>query len=156
MTASKSKSEPQLQLGLHFSGLRLLEYIRFRFKKLLIFLDQLSFWRAPALWLIFFLNGTASYMLFNTIRSERSVLPPNIPLLFFADTTYGSLLSTDSLMHVLIIQLLFQLLIVILAFRISLRLKQLSKFMLIISILSSTLFYITLYKSLWLTLPIGK
>lgn len=153
MTPRPPKKEPQLVLGLKYSENRFLRFFLYRAQKFTLLLDQLSFWRSPILWLLIFTNGMLFYLLYPSLISEK--LPPGIPIFNYALTTNSVLFPSENLFYFLGAFLGAQLFSVYIASRTYYRLKQLSLFILLSSILSTFLFGVTMYKSISLTLPIS-
>lgn len=149
---SKREKEPQLRLGLEYSGNKLFDYLRYRINKWIIVLDQFSFWRSPLLWLVIFMNGTFTYGVFHLLLTERS-FPPTIPLLYYLPDPSAALFSVTQIPYLILFYLIGQAILVYLSARLFYRAKDLSSFTLFTASLITLLFFVTLYKSILLIRP---
>lgn len=153
MTPKNRNKEPQLALGLKYSENRIIRFILYRARRISLILDQLTFWRSPVLWLLLFLNGVLIYSLLPLLTSDK--LPPDVPIFYYGLTTETILFPSDWLEYLFAGFLATQFVSILVSSGLYYRLKQLSFFILLSSILTTFLFGITVFKSVTLTLPIS-
>jgi hypothetical protein len=151
MKQKKTESDPQLSLGLSFKDARLLEYIRYRVSKLMIVLDEISFWRLPSLYLVLFVDGTIAYWLFFSILKGHE-LPPVIPILNFSPQV-DTLTATGDILTLFFFLIVLHILSVYVSGKLFYRFRHLSVLLLSGCVLSSILYVLTVYKTISLTLP---
>lgn len=147
-----NEKEPQLELGLTVPGNQFAARVKHRTRYVVLLLEQFSYWRSALLWFLILTNVVCSYALFSILKTVEGV-PPTIPLLYYADSTSGILVETHVIPYFTAIYLGIQCFIIFLCFRLHFKVRALSQFLLIISILLTVLFFAGLYKSITLTLP---
>lgn len=152
MEKNKKQKEPQLHLGLEYTGNKTLERIRYKSRKFFIFLDQFAFWRSPLLWLFLFVNIVIGYLFFTSFHSASN-LPPTIPLLYYLPSAKSIIVPTDYVPMTFGIHWILQAVCIYLAAKQFYRLKLFSNFILLSATLSSLLFFVAIFKSITVTLP---
>ena len=153
METKRKNDEPQIKMGLKFSGSKVLEYLRHRLRTVTTLLDQYTFWRSPILWLILFMNVVFTYVILTQIL-KTNLLPPSIPLFYYTSKSAPLLIEVDIIPYIIVIYLSLQMIGIFVASKLYFRLKTLSTFTLLVCILATFLFYLALYKSITLTLPL--
>lgn len=150
MNQNHKDSDPQLPLGLSFKSSRLIEYLKYRVNKVLVFLDEISFWRLPVLYFVLFIDGTVAYwIIFTVLRWHQ--LPPQIPILYFSPQV-NTLTATSDILTLFLFLMVLHVLAIYVSAKLFYKFRQLSVFLLIGCVLSSVLYFLTLYKSISLTL----
>ncbi|MDD3661482.1 MAG: hypothetical protein PHG63_00265 [Candidatus Dojkabacteria bacterium] len=150
---NKKQKDTQMPLHLRYSGIRVLDVLRFKISRTAVLLDHFSFWRSPLLWLIIFINITVSYLCLAYLF-RRPDLPPAIPLLYFSHETSTVQVTQSTVYTLFFAHLVVQALVLYSAARLFYKVKHVSFFILISALLTAFLFYTTILKSILLTLPV--
>ena len=154
MSKTKNQSKPQLKLGLGYSGSKFFQFISYRIKRYVVLLEQFSYWRSPLVWLLIFLNVVFSYAIISFSSSAHS-LPPEISLFHYAGRLQDILFDSSLIPILVVIFGLIQFIVLLISSHIHYKLRDLSQFILAISVLLTILFFLSLYKSISVTLPIS-
>lgn len=151
MSKNTPHKDSQLTLGLSFRNSRFAEYVRYKITKLLILLDEVTFSRLPVLYLVIFIDATLGYWLYFIVLGSQK-LPPYFPILYFSPQV-DTLTATSDMLNLFFFLLSLHFLSIYVSSRIFYKLRQLSILLLLCCILTSVLFFITVYKSASLSLP---
>jgi hypothetical protein len=140
--------QPQIQMGLKFSGSSLFKKIRYKLSSISTLLDQYMFWRSPLLWFIVFVNAGSTIFATTWLYSNLDKLPDQIALFYYHFDQSNRFLNTQDLTSFIFLNVFIQAVMIIIASKVSQRFKPLSTFLLTCAAITSITFYIALYKAL--------
>jgi len=145
---SRKSKQPQIQMGLKFSGNSVIKVLQYRITRLSAILDQYLFWRTPLLWFNIFLNVAASTYTLTWLYSNLDKLPREVSLWYYFLEESNRFYSSSNIPELLIVNAVFQAISLLLAHKVSQRFRPLSMFLLICICIASITFYLALYKSI--------
>ncbi|MEA3357114.1 MAG: hypothetical protein U9Q67_01650 [Patescibacteria group bacterium] len=152
MKPKNNQTQPQMDMDLKLSGIPFLQRLRFRSKKMSRLLDQFIYWRSALLWFVIFINTALPLLMTAFLYKHIRNLPSEVILLHFSQDTEYRFINTSDLTIVILVNLFIQCGAAIIGSKLYFKLKQVSILILLCSILSAILTYISIYKTLMMFL----
>jgi hypothetical protein len=143
-----SRKQTQISMSLKFPGSNLFKQIKHRFSKISTLLDQYMFWRSPLLWFIVFVNAGSTILITTWIYSNLDKLPDQVSIFYYHFNQSSRFIETTDITSFIFLNIFLQIVMILIASKVSQRFKPLSTFLLTCSTITSITFYIAIYKSL--------
>lgn len=151
---SKRRKKPiQIDLDLEYKGIAFFQRLRLKVKRISLILDQFSFWRSALLWFVIFINTALSIYTTVFIYNNQEILPPTIPLLSFIQNPEQQFIKITQISLIIIGNLTIQFISIIISARNFFKLKYISHMILVSSLISTIILFISIYKTLIMVLP---
>ena len=148
MMGNKDTKNQQEKLDLKYSGFPFIERINHRIGKYYVVLDQFNFWKSSSLWVVIFLNIIGSFFVINLVLSNAGSIPQQIPIFFYLKSMDSRFIDLNTLLILIASNIFIQLFTIYISNKTYFKMRNLSVIVLITLIISSSLFYLSIFKSL--------
>jgi len=142
-----------MNMALEHRGFALFQRLGSKLRRISLILDQFSYWRSALLWLVIFINTTFSIYTTIFIYNNQQNLPSTIPLLFFIQNPEQQFIKTTQISLIIIGNLAIQLISISISAKNFFKLKYISHMILVCSLSSTIILFVSIYKSLSMVLP---